>query len=73
MLGLDACRTEAKTNIEVKSQQEHSSRNIRIDIKGASTPVFATLQMSPTTQDFIWQLLITLELHDYPFPYSQAR
>lgn len=65
ILGLGACSTEAKTNPDLKSQQGQSSMNIRIDIEGVSTPVFATLHISPTTQDFIRQLPISLKLQDY--------
>lgn len=43
-----------------------------MDIEDVSTPVVATLQTSPATQDFIQQRPITLKLHHYPFPYSQA-
>ncbi|WP_016805298.1 cyclophilin-like fold protein [Acinetobacter nosocomialis] len=62
--GLSAC-TEAKTNTEQHSSQKVSSMNIRFDIEGSNQPVFVTLQNSPTTQDFLKQLPLTLELTDY--------
>lgn len=62
--GLSAC-TEAKTNAEQPASQKVSSMNIRFDIEGSAQPVFVHLKDSPTTQDFIRQLPLTLELTDY--------
>lgn len=63
-LGISAC-TEAKTNAEQHASQKVSSMNIRFDIEGSAEPVFVRLKDSPTTQDFIKQLPLTLELTDY--------
>lgn len=57
--------TEAETNTEQHSSQKVSSMNIRFDIEGSAQPVFIRLKDSPTTQDFIRQLPLTLELIDY--------
>ena len=38
---------------------------IRIDIDGTQQPLFATLAMSPTVEDFAKQLPLTLILKDY--------
>ncbi|TCB81511.1 cyclophilin-like fold protein [Acinetobacter sp. ANC 4173] len=65
ILGISAC-TEAKTNAEQPAAKKKvSSMNIRFDIEGSVEPVFVRLKDSPTTQDFIKQLPLTLELTDY--------
>ncbi|HBI8869349.1 cyclophilin-like fold protein [Acinetobacter baumannii] len=46
-------------------QQRISMMKIRIDIDGTQQPLFATLAMSPTVEDFIKQLPLTLTLKDY--------
>ena len=38
---------------------------IRIDIDGTQQPLFATLAITPTVEDFIKQLPLTLTLKDY--------
>jgi len=48
-----------------KNQQRVSMMKIRIDIDGTQQPLFATLAMSPTVEDFIKQLPLTLTLKDY--------
>lgn len=48
-----------------KNQQRGSMMKIRIDIDGTQQPLFATLAMSPTVEDFIKQLPLTLTLKDY--------
>ena len=63
-LGISA-RTEAKTHAEQSASQKVSSMNIRFDIEGSAQPVFVRLKDSPTTQDFIRQLPLSLELTDY--------
>lgn len=62
--GLAACESEAKPNT-VSTPQKVSAMNIRFDIEGSNQPVFVTLKNSPTTQDFLKQLPLTLELTDY--------
>lgn len=62
--GASAC-TETKTNAGRHSSQKGSSMDIRFDIEGSNQPVFVTLKNSPTTQDFLKQLPLTLELTDY--------
>lgn len=42
-----------------------SKMKIQIEIEGSEQPVFATLESSPTTQDFIKQLPLSLKLSDY--------
>ncbi|MCX5467918.1 cyclophilin-like fold protein [Acinetobacter sp. A-IN1] len=63
-IGISAC-TKAKTNTEQATSQKVSRMNIRFDIEGSAQPVFVRLKDSPTTQDFIKQLPLTLELTDY--------
>ncbi|NUG50450.1 cyclophilin-like fold protein [Acinetobacter lactucae] len=46
-------------------QQRLSMMKIRIDIDGTQQPLFATLAMSPTVEDFAKQLPLTLTLKDY--------
>ncbi|MFV5629496.1 cyclophilin-like fold protein [Acinetobacter oleivorans] len=48
-----------------KNQQRVSMMKIRIDIDGTQQPLFATLAMSPTVEDFAKQLPLTLILKDY--------
>ncbi|WP_447505798.1 cyclophilin-like fold protein [Acinetobacter pittii] len=48
-----------------KNQQRGSMMKIRIDIDGTQQPLFATLAMSPTVEDFAKQLPLTLILKDY--------
>ena len=48
-----------------KNQQRLSMMKIRIDIEGSKQPLFATLAMTPTVQDFAKQLPLTLILKDY--------
>ncbi|WP_087089056.1 cyclophilin-like fold protein [Acinetobacter pittii] len=48
-----------------KNQQRGSMMKIRIDIDGTQQPLFATLAMSPTVEDFAKQLPLTLALKDY--------
>ncbi|PJF03656.1 cyclophilin-like fold protein [Acinetobacter seifertii] len=48
-----------------KNQQRGSMMKIRIDIDGTQQPLFATLAMSPTVEDFAKQLPLTLMLKDY--------
>ncbi|NUF15945.1 cyclophilin-like fold protein [Acinetobacter lactucae] len=48
-----------------KNQQRLSIMKIRIDIDGTQQPLFATLAMSPTVEDFAKQLPLTLTLKDY--------
>ncbi|MBO9528412.1 MAG: hypothetical protein J7514_00995 [Acinetobacter oleivorans] len=48
-----------------KNQQRGSMMKIRIDIEGSKQPLFATLPMTPTVQDFAKQLPLTLILKDY--------
>lgn len=47
------------------NQQRLSMMKIRIDIEGSKQPLFATLPMTPTVQDFAKQLPLTLTLKDY--------
>jgi len=47
------------------TQQRLSMMKIRIDIEGAKQPLFATLSITPTVQDFAKQLPLTLTLKDY--------
>lgn len=42
-----------------------SKMKIQIEIAGTEQPVFVTLEPSPTTQDFIKQLPLSLKLSDY--------
>jgi hypothetical protein len=64
ILGNSAC-TEAKTNAGQPASKKVSSMNIRFEIEGSAQPVFVRLKDSPTTQDFIRQLPLTLKLTDY--------
>ncbi len=48
-----------------KNQQRGSMMKIRIDIDGTQQPLFATLAISPTVEDFAKQLPLTLILKDY--------
>lgn len=64
ILGNSAC-TEAKTNAGQSASKKVSSMNIRFEIEGSAQPVFVRLKDSPTTQDFIRQLPLTLKLTDY--------
>jgi len=48
-----------------KNQQRGSMMKIRIDIDGTQQPLFATLPMTPTVQDFAKLLPLTLTLKDY--------
>ncbi|MBJ9721306.1 hypothetical protein I5515_05770 [Acinetobacter calcoaceticus] len=48
-----------------KNQQRVSMMKIRIDIDETQQPLFATLRMTPTVEDFIKQLPLTLTLKDY--------
>ncbi|MDX8154622.1 cyclophilin-like fold protein [Acinetobacter pittii] len=48
-----------------KNQQRGSMMKIRIDIDGTQQPLFATLAITPTVEDFIKQLPLTLTLKDY--------
>lgn len=48
-----------------KNKQRVSMMKIHIDIDGTQQPLFATLAMSPTVEDFIKQLPLTLTLKDY--------
>lgn len=63
-VGISAC-TEAKTHAEQAATQKVSSMNIRFDIESSAQPIFVRLKDSPTTQDFIRQLPLNLELTDY--------
>lgn len=64
-LSFSADSNAAKTNLDRKSHQGYSKMKICIDIEGSNQPIFATLQASPATQDFINQLPLSLELKDY--------
>jgi len=48
-----------------KNQQRLSMMKIRIDIDGTQQPLFATLAITPTVENFIKQLPLTLTLKDY--------
>lgn len=63
-VGISAC-TEAKTHAKQAATQKVSSMNIRFDIESSAQPIFVRLKDSPTTQDFIRQLPLNLELTDY--------
>lgn len=57
--------TSYATKSQSKNQQRLSMMKIRIDIDGTQQPLFATLAISPTVEDFIKQLPLTLTLKDY--------
>ncbi|USP39111.1 cyclophilin-like fold protein [Acinetobacter sp. XS-4] len=48
-----------------KNQQRVSMMKICIDIDGTQQPLFATLAITPTVEDFAKQLPLTLTLKDY--------
>lgn len=65
LLSFSAYSQAAKTTLERKPHQGYSKMKIRIDIEGLDQPLFAMLQASPATQDFINQLPLSLVLNDY--------
>ncbi|MFU9046764.1 cyclophilin-like fold protein [Acinetobacter tibetensis] len=58
--------TTAKPNLDHHPTVTRVSKmKIQIEVEGSEQPVFATLESSPTTQDFIKQLPLSLKLSDY--------
>lgn len=65
LLSLSVINAEAKNRVDHHSQKKRLNMNIRIQIEGSKQPISVTLINSPTTQDFIQQLPLTLTLKDY--------
>ena len=65
LLSLSVVNAEAKNRVDHHSQKKRLNMNIRIQIERSKQPISVTLIDSPTTQDFIQQLPLTLTLKDY--------
>lgn len=65
LFSLTVVNAEAKNRVDHHLQKKRLNMNIQIQIEGSKQPVSVTLIDSPTTQDFIQQLPLTLTLKDY--------
>lgn len=66
LLSCFALTTTAKPNLDHNPTLARASKmKIQIEVEGSEHPIFATLDSSPTTQDFIKQLPLSLKLSDY--------
>ena len=65
LFSLTVVNAEAKNRVDHHLQKKRLNMNIRIQIEGSKQPISVTLIDSPTTQDFIQQLPLTLTLKDY--------
>lgn len=66
LLSCFALTTTAKPNLDHHPTVTRVSKmKIQIEVEGSEQPIFATLDSSPSTQDFIKQLPLSLKLSDY--------
>ncbi|MNE36338.1 hypothetical protein D3C80_1301460 [compost metagenome] len=65
LFSLNVINAEAKNQVDHHSQKKRLNMNIQIQIEGSKQPISVTLINTPTTQDFIQQLPLTLTLKDY--------
>lgn len=56
---------EAKNRVDHHSQKKRLNMDIQVQIEGLKQPILLTLIDSPTMQDFIQKLPLTLTLKDY--------